>query len=87
MGKDMSTYDPEAKCAACGHDLVGTRYVGPIEQDPCWYDRKYKPLGKWPEEAYLHRTCERCGNEWPEATMSPALSALLSALEAERQTP
>ena len=65
-----SVFDPDAKCDACGHDKVRVRYVGPIESDPCWYDRTYKPVGKWPKAPYLHRTCERCGNEWPEAPLS-----------------
>lgn len=65
-------YNPAAKCGACGHDEVKTRFIGPIEEDPCWYDRKYKPLGKWPEVPYLHRTCSRCGNEWPEQPLCAA---------------
>ena len=63
-------YDAARPCPQCGNDRVKTRYEGPIEQDPCWYDRKYRPVGKWPEHPYLHRTCERCEYQWPEASLS-----------------
>ena len=53
-------------CSKCGHDDIHVRYEGPIEWDPCWYDRKYSPPGKWPEHEYLHHTCKKCGYDWPE---------------------
>ena len=71
----MSPFDEAARCDACGYDKIKVHFVGPITEDPCWYDRKYKPLGKWPEEPYLHRTCERCGNEWPEAPLTSGASS------------
>lgn len=71
---EIKNFDADAKCDVCGHDHVEMRYVGPIGEDPCWYDRKYKPIGKWPETEYLHRTCARCGNQWPERTLRAALN-------------
>lgn len=70
IAEDVKPYDATSVCPKCGHDKVGTRYEGPIEQDPCWYDRKYKPVGKWPEAEYQHRTCERCRYEWPQSIAS-----------------
>lgn len=63
----LKPYSPKSKCPKCGHPKVGTRHEGRIEDDPCWYERKYNPVGKWPEHEYLHRTCDRCGYAWPES--------------------
>lgn len=68
----LAPYDPTATCSKCGSDEVRTRHEGPIEQDPCWYDRKYNPPGKWPAHEYQHRTCARCGYEWPQAVIPQA---------------
>lgn len=62
-------YNPKAKCPKCACAKIATRYEGPIENDPCWYDRRYKPINKWPEHEYLHRTCTTCGYEWPEKVL------------------
>ena len=66
----MRKYNSKAKCPKCGHNHILVRHEGPISDDPCWYDRRYTPVGKWPENEYMHRTCERCKYEWPEACLS-----------------
>jgi len=63
----LNPYDPKAVCPKCGGKDVRTRYEGKIENDPCWFARKYDPPGKFPEHEYQHRTCSRCRYEWPEA--------------------
>jgi len=67
---EIAPYDSNAICPKCGGDKIATRYRGPIEDDPGWYQRKYSPGGKWPEYEYQHRTCERCEYDWPEAIAS-----------------
>ncbi len=67
---ELRPFDGHAACPKCDHDVVRTRYVGHIQQDPCWYERTYSPPGKWPEHEYMHRTCERCKYEWPEAALT-----------------
>lgn len=62
----LAAYNPKAKCPKCGNAKVATRYRGIIEEDPLWFDRTYRDVGKWPEHEYQHRTCERCHYEWPE---------------------
>jgi Zn ribbon nucleic-acid-binding protein len=68
----LKLFNASAKCPKCAHPKISTRHEGHIDQDPCWYDRKYHPVGKWPEHEYMHRTCERCGYDWPEAVLAPA---------------
>lgn len=66
----LTPFDASSVCPKCGHDDIDTRYEGPIEDDPCWYDRTYNPVGKWPRKEYMHRTCERCKYQWPEAVIA-----------------
>lgn len=66
----LAPFNESAICRACGSDKVRSRYRPPISEDPCWYARKYSPMGKWPEEPYIHRTCDRCDYEWPEAPVT-----------------
>ena len=71
----LNYFDEASKCPACGSDDVRSRFRGPISQDPSWYDRKNHPEGKWPEAAYIHRTCRRCEYEWPEAPLTGSLDS------------
>ncbi len=66
----LEPYNQNATCAKCGCDEIKTRHEDVIDNDPCWYDRKYKPYGKWPEHEYMHRSCANCGYEWPEQVLS-----------------
>jgi len=70
MGSKLKPFNEKAICPKCGGDKIQTYHQGPIEDDPCWYDRKNKPVGKWPKHEYLHRTCDRCKYAWPEAIVS-----------------
>jgi predicted nucleic-acid-binding Zn-ribbon protein len=77
LGEKMSDvklpkFNAESTCPKCGHDDVSVRYRGPIDDDVLWYDRKYRPVGKWPEHEYLHRTCKSCAYDWPEAAAGKA---------------
>lgn len=67
--RKLQPYNPKSTCPKCKGRDVATRYEGPIEEDPCWYGRKYEPRGKWPEKEYMHRTCKRCDYEWPESVL------------------
>lgn len=66
----LSPFNTDARCPKCDHDKIACRHEGPIDDDPCWYNRKYKPVGKWPGHEYVHRTCERCRYAWPEAVLT-----------------
>lgn len=61
-------FNERGRCSKCGGRNVMSKYQPPIEQDPLWYARKYEPVGKWPEEEFIKRTCQRCGYDWPETT-------------------
>jgi len=63
----LPPHDPDGQCPKCKGEAARTIYEPRIEDDPCWYDRKYNPPGKWPEHEFLRRKCERCGYDWPEA--------------------
>lgn len=66
----LKPFKLKCRCPKCGGSNVKSRYEGPIDQDPCWYDRKYNPVGKWPDYEYMHRTCETCSYAWPEACLT-----------------
>lgn len=66
----LKPFNPKAKCPKCGCTKIGSRWEDKIENDVCWYERKYKPVGKWPEHEYMHRTCELCDYDWPEKVQS-----------------
>lgn len=66
----MKPFSPTSKCPKCGTDDVRARHEPDIEHDPCWYDRTYKPAGKWPKHEFIRRTCNRCKYEWLEACLS-----------------
>lgn len=61
----LTTFSAENVCPKCG-GAAAARYESRIESDPCWYDRKYNPPGKWPEHEFIRRTCEQCHYQWPE---------------------
>jgi hypothetical protein len=66
----LTPYNESAHCPKCDGADVRTAYEGPIERDPCWYERKYNPVGKWPEHEFMRRTCTRCQYSWPEGVRS-----------------
>lgn len=55
------------KCAACGHNRAGTEYraTGVCVHDIDEQARDFTPNPR------LHRTCDRCGFQWDEATLDP----------------
>lgn len=60
----MTPFDPAAKCPKCGHD----------ETSDAYHKNGYKcPFGSvvdvGREEEHIHRTCKRCGFDWPEAVL------------------
>lgn len=63
----LKAFDPKSRCPKCGNASCKTRWEDKIENDPCWYDRTYRPPNKWPKHEYMHRTCQRCQYQWPEA--------------------
>lgn len=67
MADTCSEFSEKSACPKCGCADVMSSYRPHIDQDPLWYDRTYKPVGKWPTHEYIHRRCRRCGYDWPEA--------------------
>lgn len=49
----MKPYDPNAKCAKCGHDSITTRFIGAFA----------------PRRDTIHRCCNRCGYGWNESPL------------------
>ena len=75
----LSPYNAKNSCSKCGSADVRSLYLPHIDQDVGWYDRKYRPVGKWPEEEFIRRTCNSCGYAWPEACLSSGRRALSPA--------
>lgn len=59
----MKPYDPKGCCPACG---LRPSFIGyhKIETFFCMCPHEGS------SEPHLHRKCERCGCQWPEATVS-----------------
>ena len=53
-------YNPSAKCPKCGHEVVFTSYQK---------QRSYTCLSGCSDGEHLHRTCQRCQYQWPEAVL------------------